>query len=463
MVADTSIYSMLRPMSPPVDPLQSYGQLVSLKGMMDQQGLAELQRRKLETDFAEEDAFKSAFRNAPDGKVNIQELFRASPTRAIQYQKSDLETKKLTGDITKNEAETKLKNWELLDKVHTANLQELGGANDQNSWDAMRTNIFERMAQITGPDKARQSLANIPAEYSPENQQRLMSTGLKTAEQLARLKPDYKEVKIDNGGVITTQFIDTNPITNPGIGQMNIVTQKVATPDAVMADTRARSEGAANRAVTMRGQNLAADRGQYDPERGVLVNPRTGQASPVMQGGQPIQGSPKLTETQGKASGMLVRALRANEILNTMEDAGENNRGLIKQAAERVPFVGGALAMGVNTLPGIAGGPSSSQQQIEQARRDFVNAALRVESGAAISQSEFENAERQYFPMPGDSPEVIAQKRQSRQNELEALRLQAGNGASRAQPLPAQPKQKSPIDPKNLSDAELMRELGIGR
>jgi hypothetical protein len=42
--------------------------------------------------------------------------------------------------------------------------------------------------------------------------------------------------------------------------------------------------------------------------------------------------------------------------------------------------------MGVNQLPGKLGGPSTEQQQVEQARRNFVNAVLRVESGASINE-----------------------------------------------------------------------------
>ena len=85
--------------------------------------------------------------------------------------------------------------------------------------------------------------------------------------------------------------------------------------------------------------------------------------------------------------------------------------------------------MGVNSLPTWAGGPNSNQQKVEQAQRDFINAALRVESGASISPSEFENARKQYFPQPGDSAAVIEQKRQNRETEIQSLKLQGGPGA----------------------------------
>lgn len=57
---------------------------------------------------------------------------------------------------------------------------------------------------------------------------------------------------------------------------------------------------------------------------------------------------------------------------------------------------------------------SPERQQYEQAKRNFVNAVLRRESGAAISPTEFSSAEKQYFPQAGDKDAVIQQKAQNR-------------------------------------------------
>ena len=57
---------------------------------------------------------------------------------------------------------------------------------------------------------------------------------------------------------------------------------------------------------------------------------------------------------------------------------------------------------------------SGERQQYEQAKRNFVNAVLRRESGAVIADSEFKNAELQYFPQAGDKPETVIQKEQNR-------------------------------------------------
>lgn len=65
-------------------------------------------------------------------------------------------------------------------------------------------------------------------------------------------------------------------------------------------------------------------------------------------------------------------------------------------------------------------------QIFDDARRDFVNAVLRRESGAAIAPSEFESAERQYFPVFGDSAAAIEQKRLRRKTATDLLIAAAG-------------------------------------
>lgn len=69
---------------------------------------------------------------------------------------------------------------------------------------------------------------------------------------------------------------------------------------------------------------------------------------------------------------------------------------------------------------------STSIQQYEQASRNLINSILRKESGAAISQSEFDNAYAQYLPRPGDSPDVLSQKKQNRDTVLQGLIRSAG-------------------------------------
>ncbi|KQZ25852.1 hypothetical protein ASD50_20735 [Mesorhizobium sp. Root552] len=79
-------------------------------------------------------------------------------------------------------------------------------------------------------------------------------------------------------------------------------------------------------------------------------------------------------------------------------------------------------------VPDVAEGFLTSEpfKKFAQARRNFINAVLRRESGAIISPSEFADANKQYFPMPGDTPEVLDQKRKNRQTVLDGMIRAAG-------------------------------------
>ena len=89
-------------------------------------------------------------------------------------------------------------------------------------------------------------------------------------------------------------------------------------------------------------------------------------------------------------------------------------------------MIGGILGAGANLFL------SKNQQSIEQAQRDFINATLRQESGAVINPDEFENAQRQYFPQPGDNPALLAQKRRNREIAISGFERMAGKEGGEA-------------------------------
>ena len=147
-----------------------------------------------------------------------------------------------------------------------------------------------------------------------------------------------------------------------------------------------------------------------------------------------------LTEAQGKSTAYGMRMAEANKILTDLEKKGVTNTGIVRSAiggtVGLTPFVGDKLQEAtnalINPLPGVLGGPSAEQQQVDQARRNFITAVLRQESGAAIAASEFANEERKYFPQVGDTAEVIAQKQKARELAIKAMNIQAGPGARNA-------------------------------
>jgi GH24 family phage-related lysozyme (muramidase) len=64
-------------------------------------------------------------------------------------------------------------------------------------------------------------------------------------------------------------------------------------------------------------------------------------------------------------------------------------------------------------------------QAYRQSAMQWVRAKLRKESGAAISTPEFEGEFQTFFPQPGDTPEVIAQKKQARDAALMGMKAES--------------------------------------
>ena len=204
------------------------------------------------------------------------------------------------------------------------------------------------------------------------------------------------------------------------------------------------------------------DKPHYDAERGVFVQMGPdGKATVIKPDGIEAKVKP-LTESQGKAAGLGSRGQAAHDILTKLEDSGTLTPSLFKQFAESMPIAGGVLGPIVNSLPSPIG-PSPDQQKVEQAQRDFVNAALRVESGASISEGEFNNAKKQYFPQPGDSKEVIKQKQEGRSRELKALAIQGSGklGDAIAAPKYSDEDIKHTAMKYGISTDEVKRKLGI--
>lgn len=118
----------------------------------------------------------------------------------------------------------------------------------------------------------------------------------------------------------------------------------------------------------------------------------------------------KMTDEQAKAAGYADRIREALPIIEKFSEAGTNPANKMLAG---IPVVGNYMV-----------GPE--YQQIDQAKRNFVNAVLRRESGAVISDSEFSNADKQYFPQPGDGPEVLEQKKRNREDAIAGMTRSAG-------------------------------------
>lgn len=162
--------------------------------------------------------------------------------------------------------------------------------------------------------------------------------------------------------------------------------------------------------ATLRASGYAVDPLERQIKQAQLDNLfsqiRSRETEATTTGGKP------LTAAQQTALSYANRVYDANSVIDTLQS----------QFAKGTA-IGGATIFGVG-LPNQL--KSSERQQYEQAQRNFINAVLRRESGAAIAPDEFENARQQYFPQAGDAEEVVRQKQFNRDRTLQNLMREGG-------------------------------------
>lgn len=256
MPIDTSIYGMVRQPAQQPGPLDEYAKAMTLRSMIDQQGLHSLQRRKLEQEFADDEATRAAYTQGGGDPVRVRDILAGQglyrPAQAIEKTISDRREKDAT--IGKTEMETFVKGMGLLkDRLPTVR--------DEASYQEYR----QAAASILGPQAFQR--ANLPPSYSPDWVQRQ----LVEAKQLFTPKPQ----EMDLGG--RRVVVDMNPFTNPSIVGQSF--QKGVTPDAAL------SAG-----VQVRAQDAPTlDSGSLQ----WITKPNAGAPIPAVGGGAPVPVAPQ--------------------------------------------------------------------------------------------------------------------------------------------------------------------------
>lgn len=150
---------------------------------------------------------------------------------------------------------------------------------------------------------------------------------------------------------------------------------------------------------------------------------------------KPIKGGPAdpdmkpLNEGQANARLYGNRMTTSHNIVNKLEASGKTKYN---------PLAVKAILTGPGGISDIAYAQSNADtQSAAQAMRDFINATLRRESGAAISASEYDNAMKQYFPQIGEDKAVTAQKRANRETAIQGI-MDAGYMPGQTRPSAGQ-------------------------
>lgn len=402
------------------NPLDTQNKLMTLNELGDQQQMRGLQMQQTRDGMQRQQQLRGLLGGLAPNTGDDQ---RISALRGAGYfEEAD---KLQAGVLNRNKTNAEVSHL----GAQTGKLGAETGKITQETWEQRRQTAIKDILGFNSPEEARQSLIDsvrsgkvdqdigeqmhrgIPQDLGAFRQwQNGMARRIMEAkDSSAALTPNLQVEDFGGSKVI----IDRNSVTR---GDAPTTFAKTQTPDSV-----------AGNATTMRGQNMTDARAREGndiarsaartqivetPDGYALVDRGTGLARPAaMMSGAQVHGKDAgLNDSQSKALLFGARMKEADRILSTMSAQDVNLPSLIKQSVEGAPLVGGALGAAANVLVA-----SPQQQQVEQAQRDFVNAVLRRESGAAISQTEFDSARKQYFLQPGDSGAVAKQKAENRQ------------------------------------------------
>ena len=156
-------------------------------------------------------------------------------------------------------------------------------------------------------------------------------------------------------------------------------------------------------------------------------------------------GDTKMTGDQSKAIAYYRRGYGANQALND-------------------PKMAEALTQYTDTFAKNFGGvgrmfQDADFQVADRAAQEFLAAILRKDTGAAITNQEFELYGPMYLPQPGDKPELLKAKQKAREEALIAIEMGLGTAA----PLAGMARQElAPAETSEMSDEQLLQLLQGG-
>lgn len=395
MAIDPSIYGQIQAPQPQ-NLLAQYGQVQALQGIQSQNRLAELSYGEKEREI---NADKVIARLLSEGKdVSTGLASQGYGKQSIAYTKAMQDAQEQKGKISKQ-------NIDAVDAKLKQSRSLLDGVNTPEQY--LRWHEANHSDSVLGPVLAargvtsQQSLDAInTALATPGGFEKMLNQSRLGIEKFTEFnKPTIGSQNL-GGSVQQTQ--------TPGMGGAPVVTGSFNTTQS--ADNVATNDRLRRNAALSRDQSEDHfNRSQLKPFEATLPDgtpvlvrtDRQGNITPVAGYG-PKDGSVKpLNEGQSKALLFGSRMESANEIIDSLSKSGTS-----------ISLPGSRSGFGAGSAINAASSPS--QQQLSQAKRDFINAVLRRESGAAIAPSEFDNAEKQYFPQIGESKEVIEQKSNNR-------------------------------------------------
>jgi hypothetical protein len=350
---------------------------------------------------AEKNALSAAYKQfGTDNAANIGTLYKSGFGQQAQaLQKSQSEAAKDQAATNKTQIEAASKKLDLAGSAFGYVRANPSAENARAALDYLGQNGVYSPEQVA---QYKQKVLSDPSKVG-ELADMAFRASLSAKDQL--LKTETR----NTGGATDTLAID--PVT--GLARVSNSVKNTQSPDSI-----------ASNATAMRGQNMTDARARENTivsmSKPFEVTGEDGKPVLVQQDKQgnikPVQGytgkgagSKSLTDGQAKAVAFASRMENSNQIIDELAKAGRE----VSTPGSRAGY---GIGSAINAIQ------PDKAQQLDQAKRDFINAVLRRESGAVISPSEFDNAENQYFPQFGEGESVKANKAKNRRIALEGMK-----------------------------------------
>jgi len=271
------------------------------------------------------------------------------------------------------------------------------------SFDQMNPEDQERFSQATGiaPEGLR-SLAQVTAEAAAAaSQEQRLDTAGKILDIMGKI-PEGQV--IDIGGVEYEGLKSDDPNTQ-------IMTETVTNPDGSKTVRYVTVDKDTGKPI---GYTEGTNLGKEDPELSIAEAKELGVAIGTKRsevaGMMPKSEGEKPTKDQYQVAGFVTRMDRSQKVMDKVE--------------ADILALDPTIFFAQKEMPEIM--KSDLIKSFEQAERSFINATLRRESGAAISEDEYKSARLEYFPQPGDNQDLITRKKEARQGVIDNFTNEAG-------------------------------------
>lgn len=431
------------------DPMEQYSKSLALKNLMQQGDLQGIQTQAAQRGLEDENIIRDAFKES-DPALRRAKLMSGGQYKQLQsMDAADLDARAKNAAIGKDEAAAGNSRFQtqMAQLQHGASL--LGRVADEQSLDtALR---FGAVNGIFKPEAVENIRGVVAAKgFSPQLMQQFAAAGLKESERL----------KAENDAATLAQTITRDTNTNQRGIESNLTAQRGQDLTAKVA-----REG---QGVTMRGQNMgdarARDRlefdqsqpkGVFDAERGLLVDPRTGEARPVTMGGEQI--GPKDKPKKDIPGSALTGMMENNRSLNKVNQAIAAVTG--KQAGVPDGMTADKDATGFKGyLPNAVLNRFDPKGTDTRALiADIGSLKIHDRSGAAVTAAEQPRL-MPFIPLATDNAVTVAKKLGNFKREYELMQKETGdyysaeNGFKPYKPADAPVGAKAPV--KIQGDAE---------